>query len=216
MKDLLLFPFGGNAREAVSVIDAINCERPTWNIIGFVDDDMSKQGITWHGYSVLGDRKIFNKYKKAKVLAVPGNPSNYLKREQLIDSMGISSERFVKLVHPTATIGPEVSIGFNTLIMGGVQTTVDISIGNHCVVRPNTVISHDVKIHDYCLIGANVSISGNVEISRLSYIGAGSNLIQGLFVDEGTLVGMGAVVLRSTTPCSVVVGNPARPLKRKR
>jgi hypothetical protein len=36
--ELILFPFSGNAKEAISVIEEINRMNPTWKIIGFIDD----------------------------------------------------------------------------------------------------------------------------------------------------------------------------------
>jgi serine acetyltransferase len=45
-------------------------------------------------------------------------------------------------------------------------------------------------------------------------VGSGSKLIQEIELGEGTLVGLGSVVLRGTEPGSTVVGNPARALAR--
>ncbi len=213
MTDLLIFPFGGNAKEAIAVVEAINRVQPTWNLLGFVDDDSARLGQGVAGCSVLGNREMFKKFKTAKILAVPGNPENYQQREKVIHSLGLAKERVATLIDPSAQIGPGVSIGVNTLIMGGVHITANVRIGDHCVLRPNSVISHDSEIHDYCLVGSNVSISGNVILSKLCYIGAGAQIIEKVNIAEGTMVGMGSIVLSSTSPYSVVVGNPARNLK---
>ena len=57
MKDIILFPFGGNAREAVMAILALNSIEPMWNILGFVDDNADLYGKECCGFRVIGDRE---------------------------------------------------------------------------------------------------------------------------------------------------------------
>src|SRR5262249_30877302 len=144
MKDIILFPYNGNAREAVNVIDAINAQEKQWNVVGFVDDNEALVNHSYCcNYRVLGGREQLQRYPAAYVLAVPGRPENHLRRKAIIDSLGLPSERFATLIHPEATLAKDTKIGFNTLIMADVVATANVSIGNHCVILPNTVLSHD-------------------------------------------------------------------------
>jgi len=211
---LILFPFGGNAREAVTVVRAINKKQKTWDLAGFIDDNPDVWGKEFNGCKVLGGRDVLSLYPLAKILAVPGNPQNYFKRDNIIASLGVTVERFVTLVHPSASIACDTNIGYNTLIMAGVVTTAGVTVGNHCVILPNTVISHDSVIKDYCLIGSGVSLSGGVVIEEMCYIGTGTKIIQDVKVGEKTLLGMGTVLLNSTDPESVIVGNPGKLLRK--
>lgn len=213
MNDLLLFPCNGNAKEALMVIEAINAVDKKWNLLGFIDDNVEIKGKSFGGVKVLGGKDILNKYPKAKVLAVPGRPENFLKRDLIIDSLDIPKKRFATLIHPDAQIAEDTEIGYNTLVMAGVTTTFSVNIGNHCVILPNTVLSHDVEVGDYSLIGSNVSVSGGVHIYPLCYIGSGSKLIQEIQIKKGTLIGIGSVLLSSTRQYSVMVGNPAKFLR---
>lgn len=216
MKDLLLFPCSGNAREVVTVVEAINALKPTWNLLGFIDDDKALHGQVFSGYPVLGGKEILEKYARAKILAVPGRPENFWTRDKIIRSLGLSRSRFASLIHPSAQIAADTKIGYNTVVMGGVTATANVAIGNHCVILPNTVISHDSRLGSYTLVGSNVSFSGGVKIAPLCYIGTGSRLIQNTEVGKGALVGIGSVVLRSIDPYTVVAGNPARVLREIR
>ena len=52
-----------------------------------------------------------------------------------------------------------------------------------------------------------------------AYIGTGAVLKQGtpdkpLVIGEGAVIGMGAVVTKDVAPYEVVVGNPAKPLRK--
>ncbi|MCI0570214.1 MAG: NeuD/PglB/VioB family sugar acetyltransferase [Myxococcaceae bacterium] len=215
MNDLVLFPFNGNAREALAVIDAINRVRPTWKVLGFVDDDPALAGRELYGHRVLGGSRCLNEFPEARVLAVPGRPESYASRDGVIRKLALPPERFATLVHPSAEVGPGSVLGHNTLVMAGVVITVDVVIGNHCVVLPNTVISHDVRVGDFCLIGSNVSFSGGVQVEPQCYIGTGARILQGVTIGTRTLVGLGTVVLGSTAPGCAVVGNPGRVIRNR-
>ena len=215
MEDLLIFPFGGNARDALPVVAALNRQGPRWRVLGFLDDDAQLRGAECWGHAVLGDRGLLREHGEAKVLAVPGNPDNYLRRGEIIAGLGVPPERFATLVHPGADIPPESEIGPNTLIMAGVVATTNVRIGAHCVVLPNTVLAHDVVIGEHCLIGSNVSFSGGVVVEPNAYIGTGTKIINGVRVGQGALIGLGACVIRDVEPYSVIVGNPGRLLRRQ-
>lgn len=52
-----------------------------------------------------------------------------------------------------------------------------------------------------------------VEIGNDAWIGAGAIIMPEVVIGEGAVVGAGAVVTKSVEPYTVVVGNPARPVK---
>jgi len=213
VKKLILFPFGGNAREALDTISVINKAEKEWDVIGFVDDDPSTRGKDLLGVKVLGDREVLSKFSDASVLAVVGNPLNYLKREEIICGIKIEESRFARIIHPTAQVSHDAKIGFNTLIMANSIISCGVSIGNHCIILPNSVISHDTVVEDYCIVGSNVSVSGQVRIRKSCYIGSGTSIRDNIVIDDGTLVGIGANVVKNFEGGSVLIGNPAKRFK---
>ena len=215
IKKLLLFPFSGNAREAASVVEAINRQQETWQLLGFIDDDPNKHGQHFGDYSVLGGREHLQRNTDALVLAVPGRPETFLQRQALIASLDIEPGRFASIIHPSASIGIGCTVGDNTLLMANIVLTANVSVGQSVVILPNTVIAHDSKLGNYCLIGANVSISGGVTVGENCYVGSGARIIQEASIGERTLIGLGAVVIDNVAAGSVVVGNPARIIIRE-
>jgi sugar O-acyltransferase (sialic acid O-acetyltransferase NeuD family) len=209
-KEILLFPFGGNARESLISILAINNVKREWNILGFIDDDPSLLGKDCCGVKVIGGREILRDISGSYILALPGNPKNYLKRKDIIDSLNLESSRFTTIIHPSAKITADSKIGYNTIIMPNVVISCGVSIGNHCIVLPNTVISHDSIVGDYCCVGSNVAISGYVVIGSNCYIGSGANIKENIHIGRGTLIGLGSNVISNIEENSVVVGNPAK------
>lgn len=214
IQQLLIFPFNGNAREALMVAIAQNQIKKRWNIIGFIDDDLTKKGQTACGFTVLGGRNIFERYRDAKVIAVPGRDSNFFLRQKIIDSLKLPPQRWAVLIDPTVTVANDARIGYNTVLMPGCVVNATANIGNHCVVLPNTVISHDSHIGDYTLIGSNASISGGVTIGEGCYIGTGSSIIQEIRIGNGSLVGMGSAVIKSVPSKTIVAGCPAEIIRR--
>ncbi len=213
-KKLILFPFGGNAREALLCILAINTIEKKWDILGFVDDNPSLRGRSSCGIKVLGDREVFKRYPGAQVLAVPGNPDNYLRRKGVIDALGIKQALFATIIHPSASVSPDAKIGYNTVVMPNVVISCGVRVGNHCVILPNTVISHDSILGEYCMVGSNVSISGNTRIGQVCYIGSGTKIRDRISIGEESLIGLGSNVISAVGKGVVAAGNPARVIRK--
>jgi sugar O-acyltransferase (sialic acid O-acetyltransferase NeuD family) len=207
-KPLLIFPYNGNA------IEALDCIGSAYRFIGFVDDTLEKQGIDPNGYSVFG-RDAFAQFSDAYILAVPGSPRSYRARKEIIQGLCLADERFASVIHPAARVSPLATIGSNVLIMAGVVITSNACIGSHSCILPNTVIHHDVAIGNWSLIGSNVTIAGNTVVEENCYIGSGTSLMNGIRVRSGALVGLGSNVINSVAANTTVIGNPARELRKK-
>lgn len=203
MKKLIIFPFSGNGLEALA------CLGNDYELIGFADDTPEKQGKTPFGFEVFS-RNLFERYKEAFVLAVPGSSSSYKSRKSIINQLNIAESRFARVIHPNASISPLAKIGFNTLLMAGVVLTSNCIIGNHVCILPNTVIHHDSQIGDYTLLGSNVTVAGGTRLGDNCYVGSGSRIINGIEIGKQSLIGLGSNVIRSIPENSTVVGNPAR------
>ena len=211
--DLVIFPFGGNGREAALTIEAMNAVAPRFKIIGYIDDNHS--ALNSNDYPLLGGSEAWAGYAaKAKLLAVPGSPRSFQRRRELIGRFGLAARHMVSIVDPSARVAASAQIGANTLVMANCFVSTGAVIGNHCVVLPNSVVSHDAKLGDYALVGSNVSISGSVEIGESAYIGSGARLREGVRIGEGALVGLGAVVVHDVPPRAVVAGVPARAIRQ--
>ena len=204
-KDLLIFPYSGTA------IEALDCLGSGWNCVGFVSDDDSLRGKKAYGIPVF-DRAAFGEFPAAMVLAVNGSPASFLQRERIIEGLGLDEERFATVVHPRASVGPNVLLGRNVLVMAGVVLTANARIGNHVILLPNSVVHHDSSIGDHTLIGAQAVIAGNVSIGQSCYIGAAASIRNGIRVGDRVLVGMGSNVVADYADDVVLRGNPAKPV----
>jgi sugar O-acyltransferase (sialic acid O-acetyltransferase NeuD family) len=155
-------------------------------------------------------REAFERMPDAAVLAVPGSPSSYRCRREVIEGLGVTPERFARVVHPSARVSPLATLGRNVLLMAGVVVTSNAVIGDHVCVLPNTVVHHDAVIGSFSLVGSNVTIAGGAVIGENCYVGSGTSLMNGIRVGDRALVGLGSNVIRDVPPEARVVGNPAR------
>jgi len=212
-KKLLLFPFGGNARESLMSIFAVNEAENCWDILGFIDDDDSNHGKQCCDVKVLGGRKILSEIPEALVLAVPGSPANFLRRSAVINELQLDESRFATIIHPSVRKARDAKVGYNTLIMPNVIVSCGVSIGNHCILLPNSVVSHDSRVDDYCCVGSNVSISGSVCIGQSCYVGSGVKMRENVSIGAGSLVGIGSNVIADIPAGVIAAGNPARLIK---
>jgi len=203
MQDLLIFPFGGTA------IEALDCLGQDYHCIGFISDDRDKIGKSYAGIKVFS-RTALIKYPNCKILAVPGSPLSFLTRKTVINSLKLANERFATVVHPSAVVSRHSKIGHNTLIGAGAVVTSNAYIGNHVCILPNSVVHHDSMVGEYTLIGSNVVVAGNVKIGANCYLGSGSNIINGCSIGDEVLVGMGTTVIKPLESNSRYVGNPGR------
>ncbi len=202
---LLIFPFNGNA------LEAMDCLGDAFTLVGFVDDTPAKQGAGPLSVPVLA-RDALARWPEARVLAVPGAPTSFLNRRAVIDSLQVDHARFATVIHPSARVSPLATIGRNVLIMAGVVVTSNAVIGDHVCVLPNTVIHHDVSIGAWTLIGSNVTVAGGTVVGENCYIGSGCSLMNGLRIGARSLIGLGSTVIRSCPDDSRLAGNPARAL----
>lgn len=213
MKKLLIFPFGGNAREILISIMEVNKKKPTWKVIGFLDDNENLWHKKFYNIPILGGISLVKKYPKSYLLALPGNPQNFRQRSKIIKKSNSPLIKFATVIDPSTRIATDAKIGKNTSVMANVVISTGVKIGNHVVVLPNTVIAHDTKIGDYCMIGANVSIAGFCNVEENCYIGSGTNIKEKIKIGKGSLIGLGSNVIKNINAGVVAAGNPAKILR---
>jgi sugar O-acyltransferase (sialic acid O-acetyltransferase NeuD family) len=180
--------------------------------MGFIDDDPVKLAGS-HPWPVWG-RSILQKDTDSKVLAVPGGPLSFRKRKEHIDSLQLPHSRMATVIHPSASIGRQVQLGINCLIMAGVVITSNAIVEDHVCILPNSVVHHDSRIGAYTLMGSLVSVAGGTQIGSNCYIGSGSKIMNGITVGNGVLIGLGSNVIRNVAPGITIAGNPAKELKK--
>lgn len=207
MEDILIIGAGGVGKETALLIEQINYIKPTWNLLGFLDDNGKLHGSFINGYKVFGGVDYINNYKD--IYAVCAMASGEVKRK-IIDKLSKHNIKFPKIIHPSVSVPDTTSIGDGTIIYPGVIMTTNIMIGKHVIISPGCGIGHESVIEDFCSILWNVSISGNVRIGTRCVVGSSSTILQNIKIGMETTIGAGAVVLKDVPQRCTVVGVPAK------
>lgn len=95
--------------------------------------------------------------------------------------------------------------GDNCFILEDNTVQPFVRIGSNVTLWSGNHIGHDSTIDDHCFISSHVVVSGNVHVERNCFIGVNATLRNAITIAEFTLVGAGALIMKSTRPRSVYV-----------
>ena len=202
---------GGFARETAALVRALDDHE----LVGLFDDDPRLVGARIAGAEVLGPLADALCAANTRVVACIASPANPGARLRALRRLGVASERFVALVHPTAVVPDSTTVGAGSVLHAGTVCTADVWIGQHVAVMPHVVLTHDDRVADGVTIAAGVRLGGSVTVGAGAYLGAGALVREGITVGERALIGMGAVVLDDVPAGETWVGNPARPIRTR-
>ena len=133
-------------------------------------------------------------------------------------------ERLMKELFPDMGEGSRISTPLT-----GVRFH-QVRIGKDVIVMPGCLMmsAGGITIDDGAMIAANVQLISNnhdlyerhiitckpVHIGKNAWIGAGATILPGVTVGDNAVVGAASVVTKDVAPDTIVVGNPARFIKR--
>lgn len=210
MKNIVIVGAGGVGRETSLIIQQINELKSTWNLIGFIDDDVNSWGNVINGYPVIGGMDSLEKLSLDTYVVVA--IANYKVKKRIVNKIN-NRFKFATIVHPRVWLHDYMTLGEGTIIYEGAILTTNIKVGNHVIISPKCGIGHDSIIKDYVSLLWNVNISGNDVIEEGVMMGSASTVIQGKRIGKGSTVGAGAVVIDNIDSYSTVVGVPAKVIK---
>jgi sugar O-acyltransferase (sialic acid O-acetyltransferase NeuD family) len=113
------------------------------------------------------------------------------------------------VVHPAATIGPNVALGAGTYVAAGAIVTVNVRIGDFATVNMHCQVAHDGRVGDFATLHPDTHLAGNVTIGDGAELGTGSIVIPGREIGAWAVLGAGAVATHSLAGHATYVGLPA-------
>ena len=215
-QQIIILGTGGNCVDILEAILDLNdagSDRP-YDCIGFLDDDPAKAGVSIHGVPVLGPLTDAAQFTNVQFVNGIGSHTNFWKKDSIIARTNLPEDRFETIVHPSARVSRFASIGHGTAILQNTTVASGARIGRHAFILAGSTINHDSTIGDFSSIASGVSVSGSVRIGRSSYLGTNCCIRDGVSVGDSCLIGMGSVVRHDVEDRSVVVGNPAKLLRK--
>jgi sugar O-acyltransferase (sialic acid O-acetyltransferase NeuD family) len=118
------------------------------------------------------------------------------------------------LVHPDASVCTSASLGAGTQVLAQAVVAADAVVGAACILNHKASVDHECRVGDGVHLAPGATLCGLVTLQAHVMVGAGAVVLPRLTIGENSFVGAGAVVTRDVPADTIVVGNPARPLRR--
>lgn len=106
------------------------------------------------------------------------------------------------------------SIGDNCFIFEDNTLQPFVTIGNDVVMWSGNHIGHHSTIGDHCYITSHVVISGHCKVGPYCFFGVNAALRDSLTIAESCVIGAGALIMKSTTPKQVYLGERTKPFAK--
>ena len=212
MKDIAIYGFGGFGREVACLLQHINNEKPTWNLIGFFDDGVAPETECRYG-TVLGNLDTVNSWRKelAVVIAI-GNVKHLSNVSEKITNPQIS---FPNVIAPNVFFFDKDSVKFGkgNIITFGCRFSCEVTVGDYNILNGNVSLGHDAVLGSFNVMFPETRISGQTSIGNHNFFGARTFVAQGLKIGNNTRIAAGSIVLRNTRDENLYMGNPAKKIE---
>ncbi len=207
MQDIIIVGASGFGREVLALINTINRIERTWNVLGFIDDNLNALDGYDLPHKVLGKISEWQpEGHEVYALAIAAPKA----KEKLVPALKERGAQFATIADPTVTIGERSTIGEGVILFNNVDISVDCRIGNFVFMNSLDGIGHDVLIDDYCTFGPKVCISGGTKIGKCVNVGALASTFPGTKVEDYSTIGMNSAVIKKVKTGTTVMGVPAK------
>lgn len=215
MNNVVIVGAGGFGREVASLLKRTNKLKPTWNLLGFYDDntELLPKGTRNEYGEVLGTVEDLNKViEPVSVILAVGSPRALKVIRERLTNPRLS---FPNIIAPDAHVLDEdnYEMGEGNIMSSFSSISCHVKLGSFNILNNRVSFGHDVEIGDYNVFMTASRISGSSHIGNGNLFGVGSIVIPGMKVGEGVTVSPGSVIMRKTKDGSTYVGNPAKILK---
>lgn len=183
--------------------------------------------------------KIFLFISKIYTFLIKGNFQSFGNNSIIKPFLNFSNAKFIS-IGKNVNVGNSCRITVSTDFCGistKSKTKTKIKIGNHVDIGDNTFISanNNIKIGDHVIMGPYVFITdhdhgfsdikknlhqqpltenGHVVIEDNVFLGTKCSILKNVSIGQHSVIGANSVVTQDIPAFSVVVGNPARIIKK--
>lgn len=210
MKEIAIYGAGGFGKEVACLIDKINNDSPTWNIIGFFDDGVKKNTAISHFGKVLGGFNELQEWNTSLSIVFAIGSPNIIKK--IVSQVTNPMIKFPNIIHPDVAFADTITfnIGQGNVIVRGCTFSCDVTIGDFNQFNSISALAHDVIVGSFNVFMPLARISGGTQIGDLNFFGIGAIVLQNIKIGSNTRIAAGSLVITKTKDGFLYMGNPAK------
>lgn len=207
MKKILIFGASVASREILAIIQQINELRPTWDILGFVDNKPDFINKRIESYPVYGPSHGLSSKDTYAICGIMDPSIRKKVIEQEIESKGF---KLASIIHPSVVLPKDFTAGPGAIIYPGVNISFGVNLGKAAFVFFNALLGHDLKAGDYLTVLPSATINGGCSIGNECLIGAAATLHPGVSIGSNSIVGIGTTLLENIGEKKIVMDLPRK------
>ncbi|MDP5027665.1 MAG: NeuD/PglB/VioB family sugar acetyltransferase [Flavobacterium sp.] len=206
MKKLIIIGAGSVGKFIAYNIDSF---QDSFSIVGFVDDDATKQGQIIVGFPVLGSLDLLKEYSGKGYAVVVGIAFPKIKNK-IIDRFKDLDFEYPNFISNNAWLSREVSVGIGSILYPGVSINYETIVGDFVVMNMNCAIGHNARIADFSSLAPGVNLGGYTSIGKRTDMGIGAATKQFITIGSDCVIGGQAMVVVNIKDNTTVKGIPAK------
>lgn len=118
------------------------------------------------------------------------------------------------LIHPQASVCASAKIGFGTQVLAQALVAAEAQVGQACIINHCASVDHECVLGDGVHLAPGAILCGCVTLGDNVMIGAGAVVLPRVVIGADSIIGAGAIVTRNVQPGVIVMGNPARVVRK--
>ena len=210
---IVLVGGSGHASDVLQAIEAVNAARPTYQVVGILDDvEIDPRRFAGRGVAQIGTLDDLAAVDAAYILCM-GWPWT---RSAVARRISETACPAPPIVHPFADVGAGVELGPGSVVLGHAHLSPFVRLGSHGLVSYLASVGHDTSLGDHTSIMPGAAVSGGVVGGHRVLVGTGAVVRETVRLGDDVCIGAGAAVVGDVADGLTVIGVPARPSRAVR
>lgn len=213
MKQLIIIGVGGLAREVwLYAKDSVG-NGAEWIVKGFIDGDVKVQNEEYNKLEgpLLGNIDDYCISENDVFVCAIGSSKV---RRRIVEFMKKKGAIFINLISNKAIVSDKAALGSGIIIAPFCFVSSDVVINDGVLLNIYTSVGHDSVLGKFSSTMVKVNITGNCVVGENTYWGSGSQALPHSKIENNAVIGAASLVLKHVKDSDVVVGIPARSIKK--
>ncbi len=159
------------------------------------------QSPEFAGFRVIPFEELAEQYPpdqvKLHVVTPMGEKDFRLRKQQVAKEAERMGYTLFNFIHPKAYVAASATLGRNVFICPNATVEPLVRIGDGVLLRSNAYVSHEASVGDWSFLSARATVAGKARIGKYCFIGVNSTVRDRITIGDRSIVGGGAVALRS-------------------